>query len=255
MGPLTVATVAFVCTFGGALLGMRLRDRLPAAHLSPESKDLVKMGTGLIASLSAMVLGLLVASAKGTYDAQGTGFRQFSADLILLDRSLQQYGSEAAPLRQTLKRTVTLLLSQRWPADGAAPSGLSAKDVTASATALYSGILFLPASSNAQKAIQAEALRIGADLGRMRWLLSEEEEGSIPPVFLGVLVFWFSVLFVTFGLFAPSNGTVLAILLTCAVSLGGALFLIEELDQPFSGVIKVSSQPLRLALEQLEQPG
>jgi len=253
MGALTTAAVAFACTFGGALLGMRLRGKLPAAHLSSESKDLVKTGAGLMASLSALVLGLMVASAKGTYDAQRAGFRQLAADLIILDRSLQQYGTGAEATRETLKRTVTLLLSRRWPVDGSQPSGLNSKDVTTSAEALYAGILALPATTDAHKAIQNQAIRISIDLGRARWLLSEEEEGSIPPVFLSVLVFWFFVLFVTFGLFSPPNATVVAVLFTCSISFGGALFLIEELDRPFSGVIKLSGKPLEDAIAQMSQ--
>jgi hypothetical protein len=250
---LTIAGIVFACAFGGAVLGMYLRRVLPESHLSSESKDAVKIGTGLVATLAALVLGLLVASAKSSFDAQRGGFQQLSANLILLDRSLKHYGPETKAIREELRRTVTLLLDHRWPAGGSRASGLDSPEITASAGAFYAAIRDLPAATDAQKAIQSQALQVGADLGRTRWLLSQGDESSIPTPFLVVLVLWLAVLFVTFGLFSPPNATVVAILFICAVSLAGAVFLIVELDQPFGGLIQISSKPLRDALGQLGQ--
>ena len=71
--------------------------------------------------------------------------------------------------------------------------------------------------------------------------------------FLVVLVFWLTILFISFGLFAPPNATVIATLFVCALSVSGAIFLILELDQPFEGLIRISSAPLRNALAHLGQ--
>ena len=253
MGSLTIAGVVFACTFGGALFGMYLRRILPESHLSSESKDVVKMGTGLLATLAALVLGLLVASAKSSYDAQRTGFQQLATNLILLDRSLKFYGQEGAPIREQLRCTVAVLLDLRWPADGSRPKGLDAPELTESGLALQAAIRNLSPGTDAQKATQAQALQVASDLARTRWQLTQAEESSIPIPFLVVLIFWLTVLFITFGLFSPPNATVIAILLICAMSLAGALFLIVELDQPFNGLIQISSKPLRDALGQLGQ--
>jgi hypothetical protein len=96
-------------------------------------------------------------------------------------------------------------------------------------------------------------MQISADLGRTRSLLLEQTGGSIPMPFLVVLVFWFTVIFITFGLFAPPNATVIAVLLVCALSVAGAIFLILELDRPFEGLIQISDAPLRSALARLGQ--
>jgi hypothetical protein len=246
-----VAGVVFACTFGGALIGMYLRRILPDSHLSTDSKDVVKMGTGLLATLSALVLGLMVASAKGSYDSQKAGFQLLSTNLILLDRSLQFYGPETKDTREHLRRAVKLLLDSRWPESGAGSMKLDSPEITEASTAFYLSVRDLAPRTEAQKAIQAQALQSSSDLARLRWQLNQTDESSFPTPFLVVLVFWLTVLFVTFGLFSPKNATVTAILFICALSLGGAVLLIVELDRPFHGVIQISSRPLRDALAQL----
>ena len=211
------------------------------------------MGTGLIGTLAALVLGLLIASAKSSFDTQRTGLQQLSTNLILLDRSLKYYGQETKEVREQLRHTVMLMLDLRWPSNGARSTGLDASELTVSAGALYAAIRDLSPRTDAQKAIQSQALQISFDLARTRWLLSQGEESSIPTPFLVVLVFWLIVLFITFGLFSPRNATVISILFICALSVAGALFLIVELDRPMNGLIQISSKPLRDALGQLGQ--
>jgi hypothetical protein len=106
VGSMGVGGIVFACTFGGALVGMLLRATLPVHHLSSDSKDVVKLGTGLIATLSALVLGLLIASAKSSFDAQRTGFQQLSANLVMLDRALARYGPETKDAREALRQLV-----------------------------------------------------------------------------------------------------------------------------------------------------
>jgi hypothetical protein len=248
---LTIAGIVFACTFGGSLFGILLRRILPDTHLSGDSKDAVKLGTGLIATLSALVLGLLIASAKSSFDAERSGLQQLSTNIILLDRSLKFYGPETKQIREMLRRTVMLLLELRWQANGPHASGLNASELSESGGELYAAIRDLSPRTDAQKAIQSQALQISFELSRTRWLLIQGEESSIPTPFLVVLVFWLTVLFITFGLFSPRNATVITVLFICALSVGGALFLIVELDRPLNGLIKISSKPLRDALEQI----
>jgi len=130
---------------------------------------------------------------------------------------------------------------------------LDAPEITESASALFAAIRDLSPKTDAQKSIQSQALSVSTDLGRTRWALTQGDESSIPAPFLVILVFWLTVLFITFGLFSPPNGTVIAVLFICAISIAGALFLIVELDRPFNGLIQISSKPLRDALGQLGQ--
>ena len=130
MNSLTIAGIVFLCTFGGSLLGILLRRVLPEPHLNSDSKDVVKMGTGLLATLSALVVGLLIASAKSSFDAQRTGLQQLSANTILLDRSLKLYGPETKEIRELLRRTVVLVLELHWPANGSRSAGLDASELS-----------------------------------------------------------------------------------------------------------------------------
>lgn len=254
MNALTPAAILFVCVFGGALLGALLRAKLPKHHLEEESKDVVKLGMGLVATMAALVLGLLVASAKSSYDSQKNGLDQMSASLIILDSALAEYGPEAQEPRAMLRRLVAVTLARIWPEDASETSTLGGAETTAGGRALYGRIQKLSPQNDTQRTLQAQALRILTDLAQSRWLLiAERESSAIPTPFLFVLTFWLVVLFASFGLLGPPNGTVIASLLVSALSVSGAVFLILELSQPFEGLLRISSAPLRNALAQLGQ--
>jgi hypothetical protein len=246
-----VAAIVLACIVGGALLGMLLRGLLPAPHLSDESKDVVRLGTGLVATMAALVLGLLVASAKGAYDAQRNGLDEMTANLTLLDTVLQEYGPPAQDARETLRGIVARAIARLWPADAAQEPTLGAPEMAVSKR-LHGQILALAPADDRQRALQSQALQIAAELGRVRLLLvAQQESTAISGVFLVILSFWLVVLFASFGLFAPRNATVIATLLISALSVSGAIFLILELDQPFDGLIQIPSTPLRSAFASL----
>lgn len=253
MTSLSIAAVVFACAFGGAILGIILRTLLPEHHLNSDSKDVVKLGTGLIATMSALVLGLLIASAKSGFDQQRTGFQQIAANFVLLDRTLAFYGPESKTARDALRRTVATMLDRLWPVDGSPGSGMDAAEITAAGGELYAAVRDLSPGNDAQRSIQAQALQLSTDMARTRWLTSQQDASSIPTAFLVVLILWLSVLFTSFGLFSPRNATVIAMLFVCAVSVAGAVFLIVDLDQPFDGLIQISNGPFRKALSQLGQ--
>lgn len=250
MSAMAIGGIVFACVFGGALLGMFLRTVLPEDHLSADSKDFVKLGMGLVGTMSALVLGLLIASAKGSYDRLSDDVTQISTTLILLDHVLAHYGPETTDARDLLHRSAVLALDGIWPEHRARPVQL---EPTAKSEDLYDKIHGLSPQNDAQRSRQAQALQLGTDLVQKRWLLAEQSASSIATPFLVLLTFWVTVLFISFGLFAPPNGTVIATLFVCALSVAGAIFLILELDQPFAGVIQISSAPLRNALAHLGQ--
>jgi Protein of unknown function (DUF4239) len=248
-----ISWIVFGCVFGGAMLGMFLRTVVPAHHLSAESKDVVKLGMGLIATMSALVLALLIASAKSSHDTQNGEVIQMSADFIQLDRVLAHYGPETKDARGLLRLTVARGLGTAKDLSDHRPTILDTAEVKASADSFFERIQQLTPVNDAQRALHAQAMQIGAELGRTRSLLLEQTGGTIPMPFLIVLVFWFTMIFIGFGLFAPSNSTVISVLLVCALSVAGAIFLILELDRPFEGLIKISEAPLRDALAHLGQ--
>lgn len=245
MSPLEISTIVFGCVFAGSLIGMSLRSVIPAHHLDAETKDVVKLGVGLIGTMAALVLGLLVASAKGSYDTQRSEVTQMAANFILLDRVLLHYGPETAEIRGLLRLAGARTIDQLWPKDGEA--GRSDFPST-NREVLFDKIQELTPRTDSQRALQSQAESMAINLGQMRWLLFEQGGSSVSTPFLVVVTFWLTILFVSFGLFAPRNATVVVTLMLSAMSVAGAIFLILELDHPFSGVIQISSAPLRNAL-------
>lgn len=249
MSDMTISWIVFTCVFGGALLGMFLRTVLPDDHLSTDSKDLVKLGTGVVAMMAALTLGLLIASAKGSYDAQRGDLTEISANVVLLDLVLARYGPETKEAQDLLRGSVVHLLDRLWTETTSGPVQLEPTGESGGLfEGLYDKIHALSPQNDAQRSFRAQALGLSIDIGKARWLLFERRGGSVPVPFLLVLVFWLAILFVSFGLFAPSNATVIATLFVCALSVSGAIFLILEVDRPFDGYIQISSAPLRDAL-------
>jgi hypothetical protein len=247
-----IGSIVFACLFAGALLGMFLRTALPELHLNTDTKDAVKVAIALVATMGALVLSLLISTAKSAYDTRSSEFVQMSADIVLLDRVLARYGPEAKDARSLLRRSVAAAIERLWPTTGARPARF---DPTAASPveALYDKIEELSPQTESQRSLQVQALNLTMNLGHARFLLSEQAGSSVPLPFLIVLVFWLTIIFASFGLFAPGNATVITVFLICALSVSGAIFLILELDRSFEGLIQVSSAPLRQALARLGQ--
>lgn len=248
MSAIGIGLIVLVCVFGGSILGMVLHTILPEQHLSADSKDVIKLGMGLIATMSALVLALLTNSAKGSFDTQRNELTQMSASIILLDRVLAHYGLETKDARDLLKGTVNNMINRMWPQEGSGP-----QLQPVAAEAFYDKIQALSPQNDVQRQLQAQAVKISVDIGQSRWLLFEQGGRSIPMPFLVLLIFWVTVIFLSFGLFAPRNATVIVTLFLCALSLSGAIYLILELDHPFGGLVQISSAPLRSALSQIDK--
>ena len=253
MIPAKIALIVFACVFGGALLGMFLRVVLPKHHLSEDTKDVIKLGMGLIATMAALVLGLVIAAAKSSYDTQNEAVKHTAAKVLLLDRMLSHYGPETKEARELLRRAVASRLEAIWPENRSQRARLDAPDAVFADRGIEARILQLSPQNDTQRWLQTQALRIGRDISETRWLVLGGLGTSVPVPFLVVVVFWLTIIFGSFGLFAPRNATVVAVLFLCALSVAGSIFLILEMDRPFEGVMKVSSAPLRYTLSHLGQ--
>ena len=251
MSAIAIALIVFACVGMGAVLGSLLRNRLPANHLSPDSLDAVKLGTGLVATMSALVLGLLISSAKGSYDAVTSEMTQMSARVIFLDRVLALYGSETRETRELLRAAVVSSSDRLWPQERGRPSQVGPP--APSMETMLGKIQALSPKDDVQRSLRGQALSMGYGLGETRWLFYEQSSPSVPTPMLVILVFWLTVIFTGFGLFAPRNGTVIASLFFAGLAVSGAIFLIMEMYTPFSGVMHVSSAPMRFAIAHLGQ--
>ena len=249
MAPITISLLAFILALVGVFLGSVMQRVLPEGHLSSDSKEVVKLSIGVVATLAALVLGLLVASAKSTYDARESEINQITAYVILLDNLLAKYGQEAQSARSTLRRAIPPVVDRIWREGQTGQAGPF--KATPEGEAFYQQVQDLQPTNDMQRGLQARIVQVTNDLMQARFVLFSHLGSSIPLPFLAVLLLWMIILFAGFSLMAPANATTLASLVICALSVSGAIFLILELDQPFAGMMMISSEPLRDALPTL----
>jgi len=246
MSALTVSGIIFVLTLGGILLGTLLRRTLPRDHLNEHAKDVVRLGVGLIAAIAALVLGLLIGAAKSSFETQSTQVKQITANLILLDSILAQYGPEAIPIRQHMRNAVGPFADRLWREKQVAITGPF--KTNAAEEQVYSEIQKLAPHNDVQRSLQWRAAKISNDIAQARFMLFAETESRIPTPFLAILGFWLIIVFASYSLFSPLNVTLFTCLSLFAFSAASAIFLILELGRPFTGLMMVSSAPLRNAL-------
>jgi hypothetical protein len=169
MSALAVSAIIFLSTLGGIFLGALLRRTLPKHHLNEHAKDVVRLGAGLIATMTALVLGLLIAAAKGSFDTQSTHLKHITADLILLDNILAQYGPDARPIREAMRSTVGPFADQLWREKEAVRAGPFETDGAAERVDL--DIQKLLPQDAVQRSLQGRAVQISNDLAQVRFLL------------------------------------------------------------------------------------
>ena len=249
MSALLISTITFALVFGGALFGIYVRNALPEGHLREDVKDVVRLSTGLIGTIAALVLGLLIASAKSSYDARDTQIKQITANLVLLDSLLEHYGPDAKILRVALRNAVPPMIDRIWNEGN---NGKSAPFVaTTESQAFIDKIQELKPDSEPKRALQARILSAAADLGQARLSLFAQAHDSIPMPFVAILSFWLTMIFASFGLFVRPNPIVIITFIVGTVSVSAAIFLILEMDQPLAGLLQISNEPLHHALAPL----
>jgi len=248
-----ISSITFACVSAATLLGFILHGLLPRDHLSEGSKDTVKLGMGMVATLAALVLALLIGFATDSFNKMRSEVQHTAATLILLDRVLAHYGPEAKEIRELLRRSTAARIETIWSEGDFRPSGLARGDSLTESETVQDKLRQLSPRTDAQRLLQSQALSLSADLAQTRWLLIAEADSRIPTLLLAMLVFWIAIIFLSFALFAPRNATVLVTLVVCALSVSGSIFLLLELNSPFDGAIKISSAPMREALARIGQ--
>lgn len=248
-----IAVLVCLCVLAGAVLGAALRHVLPAEHMGEPSRQIVNVAIGLVATLSALVLGLLVASAKNGFDARNDEIRQSATRLVELDRVLRQYGPEADDARRLLRALTEHRIEHTWADRDGGPKDLLHEDDAGQSETIRAKLWELAPATDAQRWLHTRALAITSDIEHARWLLVEGAQSSIPMPFLAVLTFWLAAIFTALGLFAPRNATVYVVLVICALSVSTAVLMIFEMDQPFEGLLQISPAPLHRAVGEMKR--
>jgi hypothetical protein len=235
-----------------AVTALYLHPRLPDHQLSKETQDAVKVGVGMVIILSALVLGLLIASVKNHFDTATRDLKHFATEIVLLDRTLRTYGPQADSARALIEQYVERALTGTWPSDNT-PEVVEDPRAEQLIYRLQDAILMLAPETSQQRALSDEMKDEVRRLIELRWTLVEEATTSLNVPLVVVLVIWLTLIFASFGYNAPRNVLVTITFILCAASIGGALFLIVQMDRPFEGLIKVSPIPLQDALAHIRE--
>jgi hypothetical protein len=252
MNSITASLLVASCIFFGGVAGLYLHRVLPPGHLTRETVDVIKLGAGMLSVLASLVLGLLIATAKTSYDATDLAIRNYAAELALLNETLRDYGGVASVPRDLLRDYTRGFLQEGWPSDGKRAAIVEDEKTRVLLEHVREAIRALKPVDKGQTALQDQAVEINMNLLRQRWVLIEQQGPSVQRVVLVVLVSWVTVIFASFGLNAPRNGTVVVAFLICSLAIGGSIFLILEMDRPLDGVMQISSWPVENVLAHMD---
>src|SRR5262249_44571191 len=250
MSAVAISAVAFASIFGAMLLGMLLRSILPDRYFSAGSKEVVTLGIGVIATMSAVLLGLLISSTRTSYEEKRSEVIRMTADLIELDILLKDYGPEARSARPGMRDAVPAMVASIWRENaGFRPEANAVPDT--GAEAVLSELQELSPHDDGQRAKRDRALQVGLELARIQLLLFAQPANAISTPFITVLVLWLAFIFATFSIYAGANLLTVVVLFLCALAASSAIFLILDLDRPFGGLLQIPSAPFRYALPPL----
>lgn len=252
MNAVAVGLFVAACVFASGLFGLRLRSFLPETHLTKDTQDVVRLATGMLSMLTALVLGLLIATAKGYSDTIDREMRGHAAELILLDGTLRDYGADADAARELLRRYAVRTVQDVWRRSGDSPVDLNDASAGALLERVRRAVRALSPADAGPRWLQDQALQTTTTLLRQRWQMIEQTGPSVRPVLLVIVVCWITAIFAGFGLDAPRNATVAVSFLMCALAIGGAVFLILEMDSPLDGLLRIPARPMLNALARME---
>jgi hypothetical protein len=247
-----IGLVAFCCIFGAGLAGLLLQKVLPQSQRTEATQKMVQITMNVVAILAALVLGLLIASTKTSFDTRSKEIEQFSAHLTLLDRELLHFGQEQKDIRALLRDFTTRKIVQTWPTDYGSQPAVNDVQTVQMLDDIEDRLRVLTPQTEMARLARSSALQLAGELKRTNRLLTVQESGRTPRPFLVAVIFWVSVLFVSYAIFSPFNATVIATMLVAALSVSIAVNLIFDMDQPFLGFVKVSSAPMQQALEKMK---
>jgi len=207
------------------------------------------VAAAIVGTLSALVLGLMISTANSAFSARSGEVAAISVNLIRINRMMQRYGPEADDVRTKLRTYASAKMQDLFPASGEPSQNIEGTVRMMETT--QDAILALVPTDERHRWLRSQALTLSDSLLQARWLLAEHSGSSIPVPFLILLIFWLTIVFASFGLFAPRNATAIAVLCLCSMAVSGGITMILELDSPLSGLVRVSAEPMRQALAQV----
>ena len=255
MDALTLGFIVFSALFGGAAFAIWIARYLPSHHLSSRSQDSVKLGVGMIAAMASLVLGLMTASVSGNFSNASKDVSSYALNLLSLDTDMRHIQPQSCPAQTLLADYIRSVLHETWTTTADLPEKRNPASSGQILLRLDSMVHDWQVTTPDQSAVRANVQAGLRTVLTSRWTVSQDSAAAIPTAFVVVLVAWLALIFVSFGLYSPSNAVVMGSLFLCALSIAGALFLISEMSGPFDGLVSISPQPMVNILKVIETQG
>ena len=251
MNSIAVTSIVFVSILASGLLGMAVRRAISADRLGSSEKEVARLVTGLMTTMTAIVLGMLVSSAKASYDSRTNEVAEISSQVVTIDRMLSKYGTETAEVRAQFRLLVEASINRIWPTQAPVHVELKPRD---EGEILADELRLLAPNSDAQAEVKAQILHMVVDLRQTQWLLFlKSQQSAIPIPLLLVVVAWLALIYFSFGVFTQPSPTIVVTLAVGALAVSTAVLIILELYTPFRGVLRISSNPILEALSQMRR--
>jgi len=252
MNNILITAAVFVLLAGSGLISMSMYTRLPEHHRDDKTRDAVRTIASIFIMMTSLTFGLLINSAKNTFEMINGNMHVYATDLIILDRMLRTYGSDANDARRML-----IAYTEEAISHPARVEELLLTKSDSSGRALDAVGDALSALTPSDRFHETQLVDIRKHYNRMlkhRWAIVEHSEGSIPMPLMGMLVCWLMVVFTSFGYRAPRNTVVVTMILISAFLISTSVYLIFDMNVPFKGPIRVSDQPIHRALKEMQNP-
>ena len=247
-------SLAFLCPLLGAGIGSAVRRRLPEHHLDRDVIDVIKLAMGLMATVVALTLGLLISSANSHHAMIEGEYKKIMASIVHLDQYLEAYGPETREIRTHIRHVAARTFKERWPDEDFGPVGPPSEGGPDRFIDGQRMLVELQPASEVQRWFQSQALLVSVQLANLRWLVVSQETSTAPLVPIFILIFLSALaIFGGFSLYAPLNVTLFAVMILPALAIAGATFLVVELNSPFTGLLQISSRGAHTLMQTLGQ--
>jgi hypothetical protein len=246
--------LAFLCPLLGAGIGSAARRRLPEHHLSRDTIDVIKLAMGLMATVVALTLGLLISSAHSHHAMIEGEYKKIMGSILHLDQYLEAYGPETRAIRTHLRHVAARTFKERWPDEDFGPLGPPSEGGPNRFIDGQRMLVELQPANEAQRWFRTQALSLSVELANLSWLVVSQERATEPLLPIFVLIFLSAIaIFGGFSLYAPPNATLFAMLVLPALAIAGATFLVVELNRPFNGLLQIPSRGAHALMQALAQ--
>ncbi|MDD0843170.1 bestrophin-like domain [Pseudomonas sp. Gutcm_11s] len=249
MESIFIAVGIFVCLLSASLLMMHWYPKLSARHRDEETNTVVRLVANIFVVMTSLVFGLMINSAKNTFEAIDTNVHAFATSLIIFDRTLKNYGEKAEDTRAHLVAYVEHAIANPYRGDEAlqhrkSPATQYLDDIGVALAAI-------DPESRYQETLLEELRQQYRLLIEQRWKIVEQSEGAIPLPLIGMLGAWLTLIYASFGYRAPRNPMVISMFTVSALLIAASVYLVLDMDIPFHGAIQISDSPLRRALAEM----